>query len=114
MARENGVSYPYWQEIMDRQADSGLSIRAFCRQEGISEASFYLWRRKLQGCGQPGVAKGREADSDNGQFIPLTLIGTSEPMEVVHPLGYRIRITGEVDVAALDQILDVLDGRAAR
>lgn len=109
MAENHGVKYPYWQEVVDRQADSGLSIRAFCREEGISEQTFYSWRRKL---GDGGVA-GRGDDSSNGdEFVPLTWIGNPEPVEVVHPLGYRVRISGDVDVVALNRILDVLDGRA--
>lgn len=30
-----------------RQAESGTAIAEVCRQEGISEATFNLWRKKL-------------------------------------------------------------------
>ena len=33
---------------LDRQAGSGLSVREFCAQAGVSQASFYAWRRKLR------------------------------------------------------------------
>jgi hypothetical protein len=32
---------------MERWRGSGLSIRAFCRAEGIAEPRFYWWRREL-------------------------------------------------------------------
>ncbi|WP_425305508.1 IS66 family insertion sequence element accessory protein TnpA [Bremerella cremea] len=36
-----------WREVISGQAKSGLSVRAFCLQRGVSEASFYAWRREL-------------------------------------------------------------------
>jgi hypothetical protein len=49
-----------------------------------------------------------------GEFIPLTLRDSGGALEVIHPLGYRIRVHGEVNVTALRQVLDVLDGRGDR
>ncbi|MBU0717257.1 MAG: hypothetical protein KJ749_03335 [Planctomycetes bacterium] len=37
-----------WRGILLRQAGSGLSVAAFCRQSRIPPASFYVWRRKLR------------------------------------------------------------------
>lgn len=106
----------YWQEIIGRQADSGLSVRQFCATERVSEPSFYAWRRKL---GKPKRSRERSRTStprrrapQNGGFIPLELLETSGVVEVLHPLGYRIRVTGEVHVAHLQRVLDVLDGRS--
>ncbi|WP_419193567.1 IS66 family insertion sequence element accessory protein TnpA [Kolteria novifilia] len=31
----------YWRKVLHRQEESGQSVRRFCREEGISEASFY-------------------------------------------------------------------------
>lgn len=38
----------YWRSQFERQSTSGLSIRRWCRESGISEPTFYEWRRKLQ------------------------------------------------------------------
>ena len=38
----------YWRSQFERQSSSGLSIRRWCRESGISEPTFYVWRRKLQ------------------------------------------------------------------
>ena len=35
-----------WRERVKRQAASGQSIAEFCRREGISAASFYMWRSR--------------------------------------------------------------------
>lgn len=37
----------FWRGVVKRQAASGLSVRAFCRRERLSEPSFYAWRRTL-------------------------------------------------------------------
>ncbi len=36
-----------WCEIVMRQAESGLTVRAFCEREGIKSASLYGWRSRL-------------------------------------------------------------------
>jgi hypothetical protein len=33
-----------WQVVIARFAESGLGVESFCRQEDISESSFYRWR----------------------------------------------------------------------
>jgi hypothetical protein len=37
-----------WRERVARWAASGLSVRAFCRQQGLIETSFYYWKRELR------------------------------------------------------------------
>jgi hypothetical protein len=107
----------YWLELVARQADSGLSIRQFCAEVGVSEPSFYAWRRKLRGRRNgPGrirtSGEPTEQPSIDGEFIPLTLIDASGELELIHPRGYRIRLTGEVNATSLQGVLDVLDGRS--
>ena len=34
-----------------RQAESGVPVKDVCRQAGISEATFYTWKRKYSGVG---------------------------------------------------------------
>lgn len=38
----------YWRSQFARQSARGLSIRMWCRETGVSEPTFYVWRRKLQ------------------------------------------------------------------
>jgi len=37
-----------WREVTRRQVESGLSVRAFCRQERLTEAAFFAWRRTIR------------------------------------------------------------------
>ena len=38
----------YWWGRLDQQAVSGLSVRRWCRDNGVSEPTFYVWRRELR------------------------------------------------------------------
>ena len=115
--RQSSEKQLYWQEIIGRQAGSGLSVRQFCVAEGVSEPSFYAWRRKLgkpkRGGKRSQTSSGRRSALRNGrEFIPLKLLESSGVVEVVHPLGYRVRVAGEVNASDLQRVLDVLDGRS--
>lgn len=116
--KRNAQKEAYWRDIVKRQARSGLSARSFCSEQGISEPSFYGWRKKLAQRDQEVVATSSRssnsgsANSDNGPaFIPLTVADSGHSLEVVHPLGYRVRITGEVNAKSLKQVFDALDQR---
>jgi transposase-like protein len=49
----------HWGGIMRSKHESGLTAKAFCKQEGIHENVYYYWQRKLreaaceQMCGLP-------------------------------------------------------------
>ena len=36
-----------WQTHIDQQAQSGLSIQAYCKEKGLTASNFYTWRKKL-------------------------------------------------------------------
>ena len=38
----------YWRGQIDGQSASGLSIRRWCRDNEVSEPTFYVWRRELR------------------------------------------------------------------
>jgi transposase-like protein len=58
-----------WGQLLCRHAESGQSVEAFCRGEGVSPASFYRWRRQL-GEGASGAGSERSAPSA-GAFLDL-------------------------------------------
>lgn len=107
-----------WRKLVDRQAGSGLSIREYCLKEGVSQPSFFAWRRRFREEGGQGVSArpsgGRLDDAGGHEFIPLRLVEPHSVLEILHPLGCRIRVTGEVDCQALRQVLDALDRRGDR
>jgi hypothetical protein len=114
-----------WQcveERLDRTRLFGRS-RAPAAQvwaERISEPSFYFWRRKLRLRERERVPTPRkstrpeQAPASAPMFIPLNLLEATAGIEIVHPLGYRIQVTGDVNPVALRHVLEALDQRGAR
>jgi len=117
--RKNAEKELRWREMLKRQADSNVSVRKFCASEGVSEPSFYAWRKKL-GMRKGNSARARPARrrtdrSDNGRlFVPLQVLDTAATLEIIHPLGYRIHVAGDVNPVALRQVMKVLDERGGR
>jgi hypothetical protein len=109
--KKSGETESRWREIVKRQARSGRSVRSFCAAEGISEPSFYAWRKRLRTRREP---RRDEASNNAGLFVPLKLLDTAATLEIVHPLGYRIQVTGDVNPVALRQVIEVLEARGAR
>lgn len=86
-----------WRQFFHEHAKSGLTVAAFCRRAGVSQPSFYAWRRRL--CGEVTFAEvkmPREATAEAGG-IELRLPG--ERCVVVRP-GF--------DRRTLLELLDVL------
>ena len=108
-----------WREILKRHAGSGLSVREFCAMEGVSQPSFYAWRRKFRerkndGSHSRGAKRPKDVADQERMFVPLELLGGAESLEIIHPFGYRVQIGGEVNPASLRQVIQVLDERGAR
>ena len=110
----------YWRELLERQARSGWSVRRFCGVEGVSEPSFYCWRKRLRSWKQARVkAGGASAPAPQRPseplFVPLgTLGGTEAVLEIVHPSGCRVRVVGPLNVSSLKQVLQTLDERGTQ
>jgi len=61
MARKvNQVRWDQWRQRMESQRESGLSIAAFCRKEGVSQAAFHAGKRRLRDL-KSGHRSSREA-----------------------------------------------------
>jgi len=56
-----------WADRLERFQSSGLTVAEFCQAEGVSQPSYYHWRRKLL-----GPAKVVKPDKQSA-FLPLRL-----------------------------------------
>ena len=48
-----------------RQADTGTKVPEICRQLGISQATFYAWRKKYGGMGVADVRRLKQLEAEN-------------------------------------------------
>jgi hypothetical protein len=42
-----------WGQIVDGQRPSGLTVSAYCQERGITQGSFYTWKRRLRSPAKP-------------------------------------------------------------
>jgi len=54
-----------------KQAETGTSVEEVCRKMGISEATFYNWKKKFGGLGISELRKLRQLEEENQQLKKL-------------------------------------------
>lgn len=54
-----------------RQADTGVTVAEDCRKMGVSEATYYNWKRKYGGLGTSELRRLRELEAENQQLKKL-------------------------------------------
>lgn len=94
MSRRSESVEAVWRDRLARFEKSDLNVKQFCRQEGVSDPSFYKWRTRINQ-GQQAAAKrrdvGRQQTGSMKPFVPVSVIGSSLA-EVEFPNGVRIRV----------------------
>ncbi len=48
-----------------KQAELGISVEEVCRKMGISDATFYVWRKKYSGVGPSELRRLRQLEEEN-------------------------------------------------
>jgi putative transposase len=51
-----------------KQADTGTRVDEVCRKMGISEATFYNWKKKYGGLGVPELRRLRQLEDENNRL----------------------------------------------
>ena len=54
-----------------RQAESGTRVADVCREHGISEAAFYVWKKKYSGLALNELRELRQLREENGKLKRL-------------------------------------------
>jgi putative transposase len=54
-----------------KQAELGTSEKEICRKMGISEATFYIWKKKYGGLGVSELRKLRQLEDENKRLKQL-------------------------------------------
>jgi transposase-like protein len=90
-----------WAERIAAQQRSGMSVKQFCKERGLTEHSFYAWRKRLQEKGSVRFALVERRARRQERTAEA-------PLELVLATGERLRIGTGVDTATLRTVLDVL------
>ena len=54
-----------------RQSETGTRVEEICRQMGVSQATFFNWKKKYGGLGIPELRKLRQLEEENIQLKKL-------------------------------------------
>jgi putative transposase len=54
-----------------RQAESGTTIAEVCRQNGVSEQTFYRWKKQYGGLGVSELRRLRQLEEENSKLKQL-------------------------------------------
>lgn len=92
-----------WAERIAAQKRSGISVKQFCKEQGLTEYSFYAWRKRLQERGPVRFALVEKSARPQERTAETAL-------ELVLAAGERLRIGPGVDITTLRAVLDVLRG----
>jgi hypothetical protein len=106
--RSRDATRQAWVERLHRFAAAGLSTAQFCAAEGVSVASFYLWRRRLaraDSCSAPADCSGREPGP---RLLAVHLPERHATVELVLPTGATLRLGAGADEATLRCLLRLL------
>jgi hypothetical protein len=97
-ARKVGKRAEDWLERIEAQERSGVSVKQFCEERGLTEQSFYSWRKRLQSQTPMRFALVETGGSPRAEAT----------LELVLTTGERLRIGAGVDPTALRKVLEAL------
>lgn len=109
----------FWRLILAEQRASGLSARAFCKREGISESMFYGWRGKIAARDSnpaseiskpPQLIPVAVADSAQVSSLPANSQreSASHQVEIQTPGGFMLRVSDSISSNCLGSLLSVV------
>lgn len=103
----------FWRRMIRLWDRGDVSVRAFCRQRGLAEQSFYSWRRIL-------AQRDAENTAAAAPFVPVQVVEESMPvsaeapssgaaLELILPAGRRLCIAPGFDGPTLQRLLTLLE-----
>jgi transposase len=101
------VKEKYWRGLLRQARRSGLTARQFCDQQGISQPSFYAWRREIALRDQQATTT---PQATNPTFVKLAVEAEApSAVEIVLADGRLLRVRSGCDLELLRQLLRLLE-----
>ena len=110
----------FWRDLIERQPTSGLNIAQFCADAGVSQNSFYVWKKRLLTTTQQDRAamprrKYRRKKVVAKSLVPVRVIPdvshqppTAKAIEIAWPNGIMLRIPAGCDSQTLREVFELL------
>lgn len=106
--RSKQQAHVYWQAVIHRWQQSGLSASQFCRIHQISDSGFYTWRKKL--ALTPPETTLNPAKATNAPFIEVDMQHPTpqSPLSLQLASGHTLYIAHPVNTDALIKVIHAL------
>src|SRR4051812_10729751 len=110
----------FWRDLVERQPTSGLNIARFCADAGVSQNSFYVWKKRLPTITQQDRAamprgKHRRKKAGAKSLVPVRIIpdircqpSAAEAIEIGWPNGVVLRIPTGCDSKTLCEVFGLV------
>ena len=117
--RRDPAREKFWRRTIQEQRQSGLSVRDFCRREGLRDWTFRWWRQELarrdheRSAALPGEPAEAAPSFLSVRVVDLEAVAPrpAPPIEIVLPTGPTVRVPAGFDPRTLGHVLAVLEGR---
>ena len=122
LKRKNMVYWTldYFKIIYDQYTTSGVSVRAFCREQGINENRFYYWIKTLKRNTVSALHAPKEFIPMTRQAVHCLTGGAIEPgreqqlsvkrqdIKITYPSGVVLQLESGCDIETLKQLITII------
>ena len=103
----------FWQELFAKRASLGLSVAQVCEEAGVSQATFYAWRKRLQSSRRTSARVGsrRGMTKTASPLVPVRIVsdhldeGRTPTVVVDLPGAVRVQIPPGCDASTIQAVL---------
>ena len=121
MASERSIEKEeFWRLAIDEHSRSGLTIKEFCRRQGLAAYSFSWWKREIKK--RDGIARAKAnapSGSDGNALVPVKVVADAIPkdakrptedvvLDVLSPSGYTLSIRADTPSPRLTELLNAV------
>jgi transposase-like protein len=105
----------FWQELFAKRAALGLSVAQVCQEAGVSQATFYAWRKRLPSSSRTTAAIGsrRGLTKAASPLVPVRIVADRtedhpRTMIVELPGAVCVQIPPGCDAATIQAVLQAV------
>jgi transposase-like protein len=101
----------FWRDVFKRHAVSGLTIRAFCQREQLTESAFFAWRRTI------GERDAEAKPPKRSAFLPVVVerdFRRDAAITLELAGGRVLRLPEATPTARLVELVQALEARVER
>ena len=113
------VRLAHWSEVITARQESGMTVRSYCKSNGICEKVYYYWQRQLREkvCKTMSVSRKQEpqmlSSPENEatgmpEFVPLAMPDSKGAAVTVRLGDFIVAFSNGAEYTIVDHVLRVL------